>query len=99
MCATSEPGAVVIGIVGAAPRATTIHAGTAIAIAAAAMATYVPLERLVRRHSSIRVRNASMRFLRRATGYEGRFTKAVARRPARSTGVRFGRLRNRRPSQ
>ena len=66
MCATSEPGAVVIGMVGVAPRATTIHAGTAIAIAAAATATYVPLGRLVRRHVSIRVRNAAMRFFKAA---------------------------------
>jgi len=61
MCAASEPGDAGIGSVGFAPRATAIHAGTATANAAAAIAIYAVLERVGRRRPNIRVRNATVR--------------------------------------
>ena len=61
MCAASEPGDAGIGSVGVAPRATAIHAGTATANAAAAIAIYAVLERVGRRRPNIRVRNATVR--------------------------------------
>src|SRR6185503_3761774 len=61
MRVASKPGSVATGNVGVAPRATTIHAATATASAAAAIVTYVALEHLTGRRSSIRVRNSTMR--------------------------------------